>query len=80
MIIEILGNLIFGLLSVLLSGFEAVGLPLDAIQTLATITKYGSFVVGADLLVLLFSSFVFFIGVRLGTAAFMKLWDMLPFT
>lgn len=59
---------------------DSVTLPFSLVSTLATITKYGSWIVGDDLLLLLVSSVVFWSGVKLIGGLTVYIWKLLPFT
>lgn len=80
MIIEGIISLVVEAVVLGLQGFKLVGLPMSAIQTLGTLACYGSYVVGADLLLI-------FSGCVMGWATFkmtmgitLFVWRLLPLT
>ena len=80
MIGEVLLDLFFGLFSGLFSALEFISLPTQLIGTLATITSYGVWVVGADILAFFVGTVVFWWGVHLSIGLAVWLWKMLPLT
>jgi hypothetical protein len=80
MIMEFLINIVKNLVLVLLSGFEVITLPTQMISTLATITGYGAYVVGADLLLIIASVIMFWAGVKASMGIILFIWRLLPFT
>lgn len=63
----------------LFKGLVFTGLPLDYITVLASVFKYGSWIIGSDLLVIFFTFLFVIMNVRIGAALLFKFWDMLPF-
>lgn len=72
MLIEVLG---FGVV-----GCQAVGLPLQAIDTLSLFCGYGAWVVGADLMLIFASMVLFWSMVKVGLGTILFIWRLLPFT
>ena len=58
MIVESLVDLFFAILRNALGGLEIIGLPHQIISTLTTISAYGTWIVGADIMALFVSSVV----------------------
>lgn len=80
MMIEAIIDVFFGFLTGLLSVLQIVELPFDAVGVLRTFTLYGSYIVGADIM-LLFSSLVFmWTAAKLSVGIGIRLWELLPFT
>lgn len=63
-----------------LEGFVAVGLPLSAIQTLATVACYGSYVVGADLMLVFSGTVCAWSAFKLTSGISLFVWRLLPLT
>lgn len=61
MIIEFFVNIVVTLLCGAVSGLKLLSLPVDMIGALATVIQYGSYVMGADLFLLVMGSVMFFI-------------------
>lgn len=80
MIGEALIDLCFSIFRGLFTAMEFVSLPTQLISTLSTITAYGVWVVGADILGLLFASVVGWWGVQMSIGLAVWLWDRLPLT
>lgn len=80
MIFETIVDIFFSLLTTALSGFEAVGLPLQLINALSTIVCFGVWVVGADVLSLFVASVVGWWYVKFTAGLVIFVWELLPFT
>lgn len=80
MIGEVLIDLFFSLFRTLFSTLEFINLPTQAINALSTITVYGTWIVGADILALFVGSVVFWWGVHMSIGLAVWLWKMLPLT
>ena len=80
MIVEGLLGLVTSLLFGLFSGFEAVKLPLELLGVLSTLLQYGVWVVGADIMALVFSSLFFWWGLKFTVGIVVWLWELLPLT
>lgn len=75
-LLDIITSLIFGLFST----FEIVKLPLELIGVLSTILQYGVWVVGADVMALVFSSVFAWWGIKFTVGIVLWLWELLPLT
>lgn len=80
MIFESLVDILFSVLTMALSGFEAVGLPLQLINALNTIICFGVWVVGADVLSLFAVSVVGWWSAKFIAGLVVFFWELLPFT
>lgn len=63
-----------------ISGIEFLQLPYDLIQFLGTVTGYGSFIVGSDILFYFYASVSFWLSIKIFVGSFVFLWRLLPFT
>lgn len=80
MIIEFFINTFVAFLDVLIGAVSMVTLPIDMISAITTVSAYGSWVVGSDLL-LIFATCVFtWTTVKLGMGLVLFVWRLLPFT
>lgn len=73
-------DLLTNALGLLLGSVDALSLPTDGIQAIATFSAYGSWVVGSDLLLVFASSVFFWMTLKLTLGAFLFVWRLLPFT
>lgn len=80
MILETIINIFCVMLDGLLSGFELVQIPKQGINALATVTAYGSYVVGADLLLCFASVVATWMLIKLVVGIGLFVWRLLPFT
>ena len=81
MVIQAIVDMAVGVLSMLLSGLTGwVTIPFDLMSTLGTITGFGSWIVGGDLLLLLVASVTFWTATKLSLGLALWLWKLLPFT
>ena len=80
MIFETLFSVIVFLLDGLLSGISIITLPFDALKSLATVLCYGSWVLGADMLILFCGSLTFWVGVKASIGLVIFIWRLLPLT
>ena len=80
MIVESVVDLFFNLLSVVFSGLEIIGLPLEFINTLQTILVYGVWVVGADIMAIFVGLVVGWWGIKFLVGLFVWVWELLPLT
>lgn len=80
MVGELLVDLFFSIFRGLFSTLEFVALPTQAISALSTITVYGVWVVGADILALFVGSIVFWWGVHMSIGLAVWVWEHLPLT
>ncbi len=80
MIVEFFINMFVAFLDTLISAVSMVTLPIDMISALSTVSAYGSWVVGSDLL-LIFATCVFtWTTVKIGIGLVLFVWRLLPFT
>lgn len=80
MIFEVLINIVVALLCGLVNGMSLVSLPLDLVSAVATVIRYGNYVVGADLMLITFSCIAGWIGMRCTLGLIIFIWKMLPLT
>ena len=80
MIFETLIDYFVSLLSLAIDGFHAVSLPFDLISALGTVVSYGSFVVGADLMLIFCSCVVGWLTLKISVGIIIFVWRLLPFT
>lgn len=80
MIVETVVDLFFSMLSLAFSGLEIVGLPYQVINTLATISVYGVWIVGADILAIFVSLIVSWWLIKFVVGMVVWLWELLPLT
>lgn len=80
MILETLINVFCAMLDGLLSGLSLVQIPVQGIQVLATVTGYGSYVVGADLLLCFASVVSAWMLFKLVVGIGLFVWRLLPLT
>jgi hypothetical protein len=67
-------------LDTLISAVSMVTLPIDMISALSTVSAYGSWIVGSDLL-LIFATCVFtWTTIKIGIGLVLFVWRLLPFT
>lgn len=80
MIIEYFLGLFLHFIELVLSGFEFLKLPGQFVASLATITCYGVWIVGSDVLALFTASVVFWWGLKFALGLLLFVWEHLPFT
>lgn len=80
MILETIINIFCVMLDGLLSGFELVQIPKQGIEALATVTAYGSYVVGADLLLCFASVVATWMLMKITVGVGLFIWRLLPLT
>ena len=78
MIIESITALACRLLYSLFSAFEFLTLPIDLIATLASIMQYGTWVVGADILLLFTGSVALWWGVKSSIGIAIWVYEHIP--
>jgi len=79
-IIEFFINMFVAFLDTLISAVSMVTLPIDMISAITTVSAYGSWVVGSDLL-LIFATCVFtWTTIKIGIGLVLFVWRLLPFT
>lgn len=75
-IIDVFCKFIVGLLNTA----NAVAIPVNGIQTLATFTSYGSYIVGSDLLLTFCSVVLMWMTIKLSVGIGLFIWRLLPLT
>lgn len=80
MIVKVAIELLCGLITVTLNGFNAVNIPVNGIQVLSSFAAYGSYVVGADLLLMFCSCVLMWMSVKLTLGLVLFVWRLLPLT
>lgn len=81
MILQAIIDMAVGVLSMLLSGLTGwVTIPTDLMSTIGSITGFGSWIVGGDLLLLLVGSVTFWTATKLSIGLALWLWKLLPLT
>lgn len=80
MIVESMVDLFFGLLRNLLGGFEIIGLPYQYINVLNTITAYGVWIIGADVMAIFVTTIIAWWTIKLAVGLFVWVWELLPLT
>lgn len=80
MILETLINIFCVMLDGLLAGFEYIQIPKQGIEALATVTAYGSYVVGADLLLCFASVVATWMLMKITVGVGLFIWRLLPLT
>lgn len=80
MILETLINIFCVMLDGLLSGFKYIQIPKQGIEALATVTAYGSYVVGADLLLCFASVVATWMLMKITVGVGLFIWRLLPLT
>lgn len=80
MIVESLIQFAVSFFSILLSGLNFLSIPTDLISVLGTVCSYGSWIVGADLLLLFAGCLVFWVGAKISWGTVVYIWNLFPFT
>lgn len=80
MVIEALLDFIIGLFMSTIAGFEVVKLPLEIIGVLTSILQYGVWIVGADVMALVFGSVFGWWALKGTLGLLVFLWKLLPLT
>ena len=80
MIGEALIDFFFNLLRGAFSGMEFVALPTQLINTLLTITSYGVWIVGADIMALFTASVIAWWVIPMSIGLIIWIWERLPLT
>ena len=82
MILEVLINICFGIIMGLFDLIEFSGVPLlsETASVLSEFCVYGSYVVGADLLLIFGGLVVTWTAAKLSVGVGIRLWELLPFT
>lgn len=80
MIFEVLLGICKTILVSLISGLGFISLPFDVASFLGTVTNYGAFCVGGDIMLSFCTSVMFWLGVKISLGIFLFIWRLLPFT
>lgn len=80
MIVESLVDLFFNILTTAFSGMQIIGLPMDFIYVLQNILGYGIYIVGADLMAILFAVVVSWWMIKFSVGLVLFIWELLPLT
>lgn len=80
MIIEGVLGLFFKVLGIAFQGLEVIALPHQVINTLATITAYGTWIVGIDILGIVLAVIVSWWMIKFTVGLVVWLWELLPLT
>lgn len=80
MIVESLVGFFCSMITALFNGFEIIGLPLQFINTLATITCYGAWVVGLDIISIFVATIVGWWAIKFIVGLAVFIWELLPLT
>lgn len=76
-LVQWLNNFIIGMLQNLT---QWVTIPTDLINVIGTISGYGTFIVGSDILSLILITFGFWTTMRCSVGLGLTIWRLLPFT
>lgn len=79
MIVEGIARLVSNILITLFSAFEVVSLPLSLINTLYSIIAYGTYIVGADVMLVFASTVVLWWGIHLSIGLALWVYEKIPF-
>lgn len=80
MIIEGLISMFCNVIVGLFSALEVINLPFDMLSTLYSFLAYGTYICGADILLLFGASVMFWWGLNLSIGLLIWLWRLLPLT
>lgn len=80
MIVESITGWAFFLIETLFSTFQLVSLPVNLVQVLVDIMKFGAWVMGADLLSIVIANVGFWLTFKFGSGVVLFLWRLLPLT
>lgn len=80
MIVESITGWAFFLIESLFSGFSLISLPVNLINVLVDIMKFGAWVIGADLLGLVIGSIGFWLTFKFTAGLVLFIWRLLPLT
>lgn len=75
-LVELCTSVLFGLFSTL----EVVKLPVELLGVLSTILQYGVWVVGADVMAIVFASVFGWWSIKMTVGLVIFIWDLLPLT
>lgn len=80
MIVESITGWAFFLIESLFSGFSLISLPVNLINVLVDIMKFGAWVIGADLLGLVIGSIGFWLTFKFTAGLVLFIWRLIPLT
>lgn len=80
MIVETLLEFATSLIEGLFSGLSVLSLPLNLLTVLLDVFCYGVWVIGADLMAIVISSIVFWMGTKFTIGLVLFIWRLLPLT
>ena len=80
MILTVLLNFTVNCFCGLLNGLKILSLPVDMISALFTIIKYGNYIVGTDLMLIIFGSIMGWLTIRTTVGVVLFIWRLLPLT
>lgn len=80
MIVETLLDFVIYLFMSAIAGFEVVKLPLEIIGVLTNVLQYGVWVVGADVMALVFGSVFGWWALKATAGLLIFLWKLIPLT
>lgn len=80
MIVEGVTGLAFSIIEFVFSTFQILSLPVNLISVLVDFMQVGAWVIGADLLGLVFSSVIFWLGFKFTAGLVLFIWRLLPLT
>ena len=80
MIVETVFSWACSFIQLLFSGFQILQLPANLIEVLANILCYGVWVVGADVLGIILTNVLFWLGFKYTLGMCIWFWRLLPFT
>lgn len=80
MIMEGLSSLAFWFIGLLFEGMQVVSLPVNLMSVLLDFMKGGAWVLGVDLLVLAFTSVLFWLSFKFTAGLLLFVWRLIPFT
>lgn len=80
MIVEGLIGLAMNFMELLFSGFNLVYIPVDIASTLLNILGYGAWVLGADMVAIVFTTIIGWLLFRFTAGVLVFVWRLLPLT
>lgn len=80
MIVEGLLNIALWFIETLFQGLQVVTIPTDLLSTALEFMRFGAWVVGADLLAIVFSSITFWLMFKFTAGLLLFIWRLIPLT
>ena len=80
MIIESLLDLTFWFIGLLFEGLQIISIPTNLLGVLVNFMRFGAWVLGADLLGIVFSSILFWLSFKFSAGLILFIWRLLPLT